>query len=236
MNQKLFFPDRKAIMIKFLVTVLLALIIFAPACMFVSKIFKLSDQAKDSFFDLIVKVSNAEPGSKGSFLLKMDKDTALMKFDKDGKVSNENYVIPNGFFIPEEPEFTTFLETYPNSNQNSYAWTKDGSDYKLIKHIIDYPKKSCKEKDCLVLCRDGVFEESEVKTYTWKNFDVQGDQEIDYELVKWDYICKQKIVLSFEDDVQVGKFFYQRPSSDDSSRRVLVKLENREGKVRVTFE
>ena len=41
--------NKKAIMTSFLITVILAIIIFVPTCYGISKLFRLSDQAQESF-------------------------------------------------------------------------------------------------------------------------------------------------------------------------------------------
>jgi len=78
--------NKKAIMIKFLVTVLLAIIIFAPACMFASKFFSLSSQAKDNFVDFVNEIKEMEQaqlGERKSSILILDKPTAVVYFEKD---------------------------------------------------------------------------------------------------------------------------------------------------------
>jgi hypothetical protein len=49
--------NKKALMLKFLTVVILALIIFAPTCMFTSKLFQKSSQAVQSFEDLAKTVN-----------------------------------------------------------------------------------------------------------------------------------------------------------------------------------
>ncbi len=69
-------------MLKFLVTVILAIIIFAPACVFLSKYFRLSDQARDSFNEFTDILSDVEQGENSElFLLKLDRETALAYFE-----------------------------------------------------------------------------------------------------------------------------------------------------------
>jgi hypothetical protein len=75
--------DKKGIMVKFLVTVLLAIIIFVPACMASSKFFRLSGQSKDNFVDFVHTIEdmkNDPDGSKETSLLIMDKGTAIVYF------------------------------------------------------------------------------------------------------------------------------------------------------------
>lgn len=74
---------KKAIMMKFLVTVILAIIIFAPACLFLSKSFRLSEQAEGSFNEFTTTLASFNEGKKekDSFLLKIDAKTAMVYFE-----------------------------------------------------------------------------------------------------------------------------------------------------------
>lgn len=76
--------NRKAIMVKFLVTVLLALIIFVPACIGISKLFRLSNQAGSeykSFVGDIQQMDQAPVGERRSTLLILDSETAIVYFE-----------------------------------------------------------------------------------------------------------------------------------------------------------
>ena len=80
--------NKKAIMIKFLVTVILAILIFAPACMLGSKIFRTSTQAKDNYVDFVKELnefakSKKPLGAKSSFVLIMDEETAVVYYEKN---------------------------------------------------------------------------------------------------------------------------------------------------------
>ncbi len=89
-NLSLLNMNKKAIMLKFLVTVVLAIIIFIPACAFVTKFFfRLSPQGEDSFRDLINEVKDvaeAAEGEQRTFVLKMDAETVVAAF-KPGTIS-----------------------------------------------------------------------------------------------------------------------------------------------------
>lgn len=78
--------NKKGLVLKFLVTILLALIIFVPACYMGAKLFRVSDQAKDNYVDLVEELNKfskeAEIGARESTLLIMDKATALVYFEK----------------------------------------------------------------------------------------------------------------------------------------------------------
>src|SRR3989344_8393057 len=73
---------KKAIMLDFLVTVILALVIFVPAILIVNKACSYSDQAKKSFNEL-TDLLHDFPNDKSSeqMILKMDSDTAIAYFE-----------------------------------------------------------------------------------------------------------------------------------------------------------
>ena len=76
--------NKKGLMVKFLVTVLLAIIIFAPACLFTSKMFRLSDQAQDNFNKLTKEINivgKGQNGLKKTFVSIVDKGTAMVYFE-----------------------------------------------------------------------------------------------------------------------------------------------------------
>lgn len=80
-----FNKNKKAIMVKFLVTLLLAMIIFAPACLISSKFLRLSSQAKANFGDFAEKLKElvaAPDGTKDNLMLIMDEETAIVGFSQ----------------------------------------------------------------------------------------------------------------------------------------------------------
>ncbi len=84
------FSNRKGIMVKFLVTIILAIIIFVPSCMFVNKILdagtRSSTQAKDNFVNFTKQLNEFAfdkeklAGKRESTLLILDKETAVVYF------------------------------------------------------------------------------------------------------------------------------------------------------------
>ena len=68
-------------MLKFLVTVLLAIVIFAPACAFSSKFLRLSGQAESNFADFFEKIDQlgkyGQEGEERTFVLIMDEGTCI---------------------------------------------------------------------------------------------------------------------------------------------------------------
>ena len=74
--------NKKAIMVDFLVTVLLALIIFVPACIGISKLFRTSEQAGQSYHDITGKLKDMDQQASPttSTVLILDQDTAVVYF------------------------------------------------------------------------------------------------------------------------------------------------------------
>ncbi len=75
---------------QFLTTLILALIIFVPACYITSNIFfRTSEQAKDNYIDFVKELTNfaekEQIGARKSILLIMDEATAIVYFEKDGQ-------------------------------------------------------------------------------------------------------------------------------------------------------
>ena len=93
-------------MVDFLTTVLLAIIIFVPTCYALSKVFVLSDQAKNSFEDFateIQKFSKDENALKTTGVVILDKETSLvlynqpeqkLAFFQEGSFSWKAYYLP----------------------------------------------------------------------------------------------------------------------------------------------
>ncbi len=122
--------NKKAIMTKFLVSLVLALVLFVPACYAVSKLFfRLSDQAEENFDILTQKLqefSDAGEAQK-SFTLIMDGKTGIFLF---------------------------------NSTQNSYANTEQASygdemqaNTLISRNFLPYPS-GCSSAPCICLCRE----------------------------------------------------------------------------------
>jgi hypothetical protein len=81
----LFALGKKGLMVKFLTSLLLAIIIFAPACMIGSKVFRTSEQAKENYADLVSELidfaANSFVGEQSSEILIMDSETAIVYFE-----------------------------------------------------------------------------------------------------------------------------------------------------------
>jgi len=98
--------NKKGIMVHFLVSLLLTLMIFIPACYLVSGIFRTSQQAEDNYTEFVSELNKfAERGQAGeqkSILLIMDEATAMVYFEKaaqevvidvEAKLPNTDYFI-----------------------------------------------------------------------------------------------------------------------------------------------
>ncbi len=79
--------NNKGIMLEFIVTVILALIIFIPACYGVSKLFRTSAQGEDSFQEFAKALEDFAGSEKerASFLLKMDQNSMVAVFRQSGR-------------------------------------------------------------------------------------------------------------------------------------------------------
>src|SRR3989338_2482480 len=129
--------NKKGIMIDFLVTILLAIIIFAPACYFLGKMFTFSEQAKDSFFDLNKEVKSFAKDDKKtetSQLLILDEGSFVALFKDQEKIliySKEEFFNPGGEIVE----------------------TADIDLVDVSEYYFAYPLQSCTKLPCACLCR-----------------------------------------------------------------------------------
>jgi hypothetical protein len=118
------------LMIKFLTTLILAIIVFAPACILSSKIFRTSDQAKVNFENFVENFNdfyfNGEFGEEKSTILILDEKTAIVYYQKN------------------KPGMNVFVHTLPIM-RDYYA-------------SINRPGQCSIEKNCLCLLRKSTFE------------------------------------------------------------------------------
>ncbi|MEK6951146.1 MAG: hypothetical protein AABX13_05480 [Nanoarchaeota archaeon] len=125
--------NRRAIVLHFIITVLLALIIFIPACLFVSKFFRLSEQAETNFNEFVQKLEDFKKSEKqkDSFLLIMDKETFIASF-----------------LYPTTVEFK--IET-----RETGGGTFRSSEEKMVTvaHYFSYPSQ-CLSVPCICLCQE----------------------------------------------------------------------------------
>ena len=98
--------NKRGIMVQFLISLLLCLMIFIPACYLVSGIFRTSEQAEDNFSEFVEELNKfaklGQAGEQKSNLLIMDEQTAIVYFEKtaqevvvdvDAKLPNNDYSI-----------------------------------------------------------------------------------------------------------------------------------------------
>lgn len=126
--------DRQGIMLKFLVTLILAIIIFVPACTFASKILGISTQAKNNFQDFthsLEKLSQ-QPGKSITEILILDDQTAVVYFEKDKDVMQME------------------VDGQPPARE---LWII--TDYRLVMHK---PSACTQGKNCLCLFREPSFD------------------------------------------------------------------------------
>ncbi len=107
--------NRKGITLPFVVTVLLALIIFIPACILVSKVFRVSEQADNSFNDFVKSMIDFSKSDKNqeNFLLIMDAETfiAAFRYPTTAEIQAESRKTGGGTFR-SSGEKTTVVSTY----------------------------------------------------------------------------------------------------------------------------
>lgn len=121
-------------MVSFLTTLILALIIFVPACMGVSKFFRLSDQAKDNFNNFVKEIQS------------------LAKDGKEGENRNDVLILDQAtaavYFEPNSEEVKVEV------NADFWSWNFP-TDYTIY---IKPPGKCEKGKGCLCLIRKAKFD------------------------------------------------------------------------------
>jgi hypothetical protein len=165
-------------MVKFLVTIILAIIIFVPSCMFVSKILdagtRSSTQAKDNFADFTKELDKFAfdedrlAGTRDSTVLIMDSDTAITYFEKTtSKVVVDVDSIGTDFSI-----FINKPASCEEGKNCLCLLRKTEFETQIIdKQIIATPKRFlCKNLDyelSIDTCNNG--EPVKVNSYTCKN-------------------------------------------------------------------
>jgi hypothetical protein len=177
--------NRKAIMLKFLTTMILALIIFVPACMFVSRIFTLSDQAKTSFSDFtdeVIDFAQKEDDSDSTVLI-MDVGSSII------------------FFKNEERELV--------SSKRDDVEHEDGATIKKQnRNFLSYPKQ-CSSVPCSCLCR--AFDEDQkeiIKTFDETN----GYSSI--KITEYDIQCRSLSCQALHSDIKINSFSHYRSEKD----------------------
>ena len=185
----------------------------------------------------------------------MDAGTAIIKFDKGKNVYGstlkpeklksiyEEWKSPGVEEVspPSTSEFNNILVKAGSTNLNDYEWITDKdilSDnnlpaitnrYFLFRTLYESPQDECKEKNCLLLCQN----------IGWSNIKAIGQVNSFFGADFWVYtkenFCKQSKVIFLEEDIILNSFSISR-SENEQQRRILAKLENKEGVVHVTFQ
>jgi len=197
-------------MLKFLVSVLLAILIFTPTCIFGSKFFRLSSQAKDNFNDVVstIKQVAQQEGDVKTVLLIMDGDTALLTFEK-GKGHEVTYRTCESKSGVETCEEKPYRITYQDTPVSPVR--------KEIHTTYTYPDQ-CFGKDCICLCQER---------------EVQGTQQEGAQVVFETATCTQ-ILCSPIGDLSVKKFYHYR--SEDDPRRTFLEVKNDNGDIVLTSQ
>lgn len=86
--------NKKALMVKFLTTLLLAILIFAPACLFAGKLLKISDETTknfNNFVDEVKAIAVSPDGTKRSYMLILDENSFIFKFTETKDLVTESF-------------------------------------------------------------------------------------------------------------------------------------------------
>ena len=209
-------------MVDFIVTVLLALIIFTPTCYFGSKLFRLSDQATDNFAEVVANIKDVakDNGNTETKTLIMDQDTAIVTFkanqpheveygdcgDLENECENKKYRVErdtstSGTSTQQKRTFTS--TTYPNPSQ-------------------------CKGEDCICLCQERKLELQSVpdKGRVEQSFLLETIYVYQHEIAT----CT-KLACETLNGVNVAPFHYYR--EEDNQRRLLLEVTNAGGTVQL---
>ena len=128
--------DKKGIMLTFLMTVILALIIFIPACIGISKLFRLSDQASGSYNNFLTDLKNIDKEQAG------ERRTTLLILDSETAVA---------YFEPNQPGIQLFVQ---GTGDIGYT-TSSGENYDVE---IKRPSSCSLDTACLCLLRKSTTE------------------------------------------------------------------------------
>ncbi len=169
--------NKRAFTLDFLLTIIVALIIFIPGCMILSDMFRLSGQAEDNFLSLYNKLQNfAEEGREGepkSMRLILDEGTAIVYFEanKDNVVVDvDGWAARNYQVVFERPSSCP-------TDKNCLCLIRDKEiedvgGYYLGESALIKPKKlSCKDdlEAPLSIVKCGIGAAKSVNSYTCKN-------------------------------------------------------------------
>lgn len=185
-------------MVKFLVTLLLAILIFAPGCLLASKFFRLSNQAKDNFQDLVKEIrdlaANGKDGETRNFLVIIDKETTISILDG------------------ENEQATGSLASFSNQ---CYALSAKNDINGRTYYYFNYPKDTCTGGNCICLCRDVEFKNTFIE-YS-NNFQLTGPISVA------EIPCNELLCADLS-DIEINKYAFRRSEDQVDVRRVNINL------------
>ncbi len=204
--------------VQFLLTIVLAFLIFVPACMVVSNILGLEDQAKEDFLEFVDEVkefsANAQFNEKKSFVLIMDSGSAIMFYNEKEKL----------FAYSDYDSLSTLPSTGSASLQGV------SPQFQYIKYYIQYPVRHCRDEiPCACLCRDFLDESTSTRT---------GAEEGDRGQIihKRDIECKDLVCEPIPDVSLTDSWRAQRTKGDAKLRRQVVTLTKTEQGVLIELQ
>lgn len=199
-------------MLPFLVSVLLALLIFVPTCMKVSELFATSSQAKQDFVDFINEIKDfnedAQVGDKLATILIMDDGNFIAFFKKD-----EGKTTISAWSIVEELSTT----------------------YKLYSH--SYPANNCEKEWCACLCTDydtnpkgEITQDEQPFLDFFESKGLEFRQNLDVVKYISDYECKSLICEDLDEGIIAEPWAIERDEKTTATkyRRTVITLEKTE--------
>ena len=197
---------KKGIMLPFLLTVVVALMLFIPAILFASELFRTSEQAEESFNDLVKDLEDLADNNEDAIktrLLIIDPKTFIATFKQDG----ERALV----YVVDESIYTTPYRE------------------RVIDFYFEYPADYCQGGACVCLCQEmellGGIEAVEPPASR------QGNSIYESRFSCSNLYCKnlEKVKLSNNFGVTRPNYDELRASdlitNDDEPRRVQLKLE-----------
>lgn len=119
--------NKKGVMTKFLVGILLAIILFGGSAYMMSKFFRVSDQARNNFYDFNKEIKEfakkSANGDKSSFLSIMDEKTFLTLYTKE------------------------------SADQKKSLDVRSPREFRSSIKMFKYPQAECQGKACFCLCQ-----------------------------------------------------------------------------------
>jgi hypothetical protein len=218
--------NKKGIMVKFLVAVVLAIIVFTPTCIFTSKLFRLSTQAQDNFGDIlkeIKEVAQSEEGEAKTLLLITDPETSIVSFK-----ANEDHNLQ--YEVCDTRGRLKTCEVLPyTSRQVGYEGGERRFD--LTSTTYPYPTQ-CAGNDCICLCQERIVSENSVREET-KEDEHSGDS-LYFRYLHQEIICSKMLCQPLE-GIEVEPFHFVRENREDL-RRELLEIKKEDGKVKLTLK